>query len=310
VFQGLGKIDKEVHLQLREDYKPKIQTPRRVPMALREPLKQLLIQLEKQEIIEKVDSHTEFVNNILMVKRDDKLRLCLDPVDLNKELQREEYQMPTIDEILCEVKDGKVFTTLDAKKGFWQMCLDEPSSKLTTFWTPFARYKWKRMPFGISPAPELFQKVLHGIIHGLKNTLAIADDILIVGSGKTLQEAIVNHDENLRALLQRCREKNLKLNREKVHLCQSSVKFYGHILSSNGVSADPAKVEAIDRIPIPKDKKHMLTFLGMVTYLSRFLPKLSSITEPLRRLTCADENYQLTKKHIEVFCNIVSIVTL
>ena len=95
-----------------------------------------------------------------MVKKNGNLRICIDPRPLNTALEREHFQLPTLDDLLPELADSKVFSTLDLQDGFWQVKLDEASSRLTTFTTPFSRFRWKVLPFGIAPAPEIFQKAL------------------------------------------------------------------------------------------------------------------------------------------------------
>ena len=127
-----------------------------------------------------------------MSRKINKFRLCIDPAELKKALKRQNYQMPTIEEILPELSNAKVFTLLDAKNGFWQLQLDETSSKMTTFWTPFGRFKV--LPFGVKPAPENFQ---HELLHGLQGVEVIADDILVFGKGNTMSEALLNHNKNL-----------------------------------------------------------------------------------------------------------------
>ena len=96
--------------------------------------------------------------------------------DLNRAIQREHYPLPTIEDIATRLHGAKVFSVLDVRKGFWHIELDEPSSYLTTFHTPFGRYRWKRMPFGISSAPEVFQRRMHELIEGLQGVEVIADD--------------------------------------------------------------------------------------------------------------------------------------
>lgn len=217
--------------------------------------------------------------------------------------------MPTVEEIIPELSKAKVFTTLDATKGFWQLCLDEESSKLTTFWTPFGRYKFKRLPFGISSAPEIFQNKQHEIVHGLDGIVSVHDDILVYGCGQTIEEATVDHNVKLEKLLKRIREKNLKLNKSKMKLCQQQVRFFGHLFTSEGIKPDPTKVEAIERMPKPENVKDVQTFLGMINYLSKFMPALSSVSEPIRKLTRNESDFVWKQEQESCFNNLKKMVT-
>ena len=135
--------------------------PRRIPEALRGPLKDHLAELEQQGVIEKVTQATDWVSAIVVNKKSNsKIRLCLDPQPLNKALTRCHYPIPTIEEVLPDLANTKVFTKLDCKNGYWLIPLEHDWSVLTTFNTPFGRYKWNRMPFGISPVGEIFQRRL------------------------------------------------------------------------------------------------------------------------------------------------------
>ena len=162
---------------------------------------------------------------------------------------RSHYPLPTIEEVTTRLSHAKVFSVLDAKIGFWQVKLTEATSYLTTFNTPFGRYRWKRMPFGISSAPEVWQQKMNELVEGLKGVEGIADDFLICGFGSDKEEATTNHDDNLRMFLQRARERGLKLNLEKVKLQLTSVLFIGHLLTDKGLAPDPNKVTAIMNMP-------------------------------------------------------------
>ena len=122
-------------------------------------------------------------------------------------MKREYYPMPTIEEVSTRLKNALLFTVLDAKNGFWQIPLDEKSSMLTCFNTPFGRYRWLRMPFGINSAPEIWQRTTNQLVEGLAGTEVIHDDFLIVGCGTTDEEAEIDHDKNLREFLDRARER-------------------------------------------------------------------------------------------------------
>ena len=133
VFEGRGCLPGEYHLEIDPDAQP-------VKQPLTAELKAHIKTLEKMEVLKRVTEPTEWISSQVIVRKGSKLRLCIDPKDLNKALKRSHYPIPTIEEILPELAKAKVFSVADAKNGFWQVKLDEASSYLTTFWTPFGRY--------------------------------------------------------------------------------------------------------------------------------------------------------------------------
>ena len=141
------------------------------------------------------------------------------------------------------------------------------------------------MPFGISSALEEFQRRMHVIVQDLPRVEVIADDILVYGCGESEEEYMKDHDENLRRLLQRAREQNLKFNKKKLKLRLREVAYMGHILTRKGLRLDPIKVKAINDMPKPTNKKGVERILGFVNYLYRYLPKLAEVVAPLRQLT-------------------------
>lgn len=181
------------------------------------------------------------------------LRVFIDPRLLNEALKRETYQIPVLHEILPELAQAKVFSTVDLRSGYWHCVLDKESSLLTTFATPFGRYRWCRLPFGLSVSSEIFQKRINQAQDGLNGVLNIADDILVYSVGNTIEEANANHIRNLEALLKRCRERNIALNREKLKLQRKEASFMGHVLTSNGVKMDPDIAKAVQDMPRPED---------------------------------------------------------
>ena len=141
------------------------------------------------------------------------------------------------------------------------------------------------MPFGICSAPEVFQRRMHQLIEGLNGVEVVADDFVVVGFGDTVEAAVIDHDKNLEAFLQRGKDRGIKLNAEKVSLRMREVPFIGHVATDKGLCVDPSKVRAISEMPPPTDVAAIQRSLGMTQYLSKFLPHLSDITKPLRDLT-------------------------
>ena len=174
---------------------------------MREKVKEKLQSLVKKKVLAKVNEPTDWVSNMVVTKKkNNDLRICIDPNNLNKAIKRPHYMIPTIDSILPSLTGAKVFTVLDAKNGFWQVELDEESSKLTTFITPFGRFRWLRMPFGISSAPEEYSRRMTEILEGIDGIAVCADDIIIFGCGEDYETAEKDHDNKLKKLLARCKE--------------------------------------------------------------------------------------------------------
>ena len=189
------------------------------------------------------------MSTLVLVNKPEKLRICVDPQDLNKALLRADYPLPTIEEVATRLSKARVFSVLDAKNGFWQVQLDKESSYLTTFNTPFGQYRWLRLPFGIKTAPEDYQRRIHESLQNLSGIEDIVEDILCVGEGDTYESAVEDHDRNLIALVERCREKNIKLNPKKLQLRKQEVPYIGHLLTQDGLKPDPNKVKQFWKCP-------------------------------------------------------------
>lgn len=146
----------EYDIKLKENVQPVVHPPRKIPLVLKEKVKRTLDKMSQQGIICPVEEGTDWVSSLVVVSKPDKLRICIDPKDLNRAIMRPHYPIPTVEEMIPDLAGAKVFSVFDAKDGFWQIKLSERSSYLTTFNTPYGRYRWLRMPFGISSGSEEF----------------------------------------------------------------------------------------------------------------------------------------------------------
>lgn len=290
VFSGLGSLPGEYQIETDEEAIPRQNHNRKVPQAMKKDLKEKLLTLAKKQIIAKVDYPTPWISNIVSVRKPNgTLRVCIDPSNLNKAIKRNHFPMPTLDDVLSELDGAKVFSLCDAKDGFLQIKLSPDSSDLTTFWTPFGKYKWLRMPFGLSSSPEEFQRRLSEALEGLEGVTVVADDILIYGKGQDKNEAIQDHNTKLERLLQRAQKVQLKLNKEKCRFLLEELPYIGHVISSQGVKPDPKKISAIKQMAAPQDSDGVRRFLGHINYLAKFIPNCSAEAEPLRRLIGTSE---------------------
>ena len=162
---------------------------------------------------------------------------------------------------------------------------------------------------GIKSSPEEFERSLDESLEGLENIAVIHDDIVIFGSGDSVEEATSSHDLAFRALLDRCRERGLKLNKKKLRFKLSKVAYMGHILGADALQADPEKITGIREMPRPTDVQGVQRLIGVVTYLSKFLPQLSTVCEPLRRLTGSQAVFDWLSQHEEAFIKIKELIT-
>lgn len=270
-----------VKIELKDDAVPyAVHTARRVPFPMLQKVKEELKRMENNGVIEQVTQPTEWCAPMVPVlkRNTTKARICVDLTKLNKSVKREHYILPTPDEITAKLSGATVFSSLDAASGFWQIPLHPDSCKLTTFITPFGRYCFKRLPFGITSAPEIFQRKMLETLSELEGVEVFMDDILVHGT------SMEQHDARLEKVLQRVEAAGLKLNKEKCSLRQSQLRFLGHIIDQSVVRPDPEKVGAIQQLPPPKNVQELKRVLGMVNYLGRFVPALTTVGQPLYEL--------------------------
>lgn len=297
LFKGLGTMEGEYNIALKQNATPyALATARRIPLPLKAQVEQELRRMERLGVIRKVDAPTEWCAGMVVVpKGNNKVRICVDLTKLNKNVCRERHILPSVEQTLAQLKGAKIFTKLDANSGFWQIKLSEKSALLTTFITPVGRFCFNRLPFGITSAPEFYQKRMSHILSGLPGVVCMIDDILVFGQSQ--QE----HDQRLESVLDRINKAGITLNSEKCEMSTKSVKFLGHVIDEAGIHPDPEKIQAIQQIRTPANITELRRFLGMVTYLSKFSPNLSQKVKPLRDLLSTKNEWVWDKCQEDAF---------
>lgn len=303
-----GTLPGKYTIKVDPSVKPVVHGPRRQPQALKKLIIEKLDEMESNKAIVKCDEPTDWVNSMVVVVKESanktkKVRICLDPRDLNKAVKREHHPAATIEDVISSIPNAKVFSVLDAQSGFLQIELDYESSLLTTFNTPVGRYRWLRLPFGIKCAPEIFQRIMDKMLEGIQGARAIMDDILVAA------ETVEEHDRILKEVIRRATEYNLKLNFDKCQVRQSEVKYVGHLVTAEGLKVDPNKVKAVVEMPRPENKDDVRRFLGFVQYVAKFVPNLSEVDEPLRALVKKDVEFYWEKPQIEAFSRLKKLCT-
>ncbi|KAK2702299.1 hypothetical protein QYM36_019090 [Artemia franciscana] len=186
--------------------------------------------------------------------------------DLNKSIRRPFYPIPSLEDITSKLHGVKYLSKLDARSGYWSLVLDDESADLTTFNTIFGRYRIKRMPFGIISAKDEFQRRMEEALEGLDGFAVIIDDLLVFGS--TLD-----------------------------------VTYFGHVISEQGMQPDPDKLKAINNMPKPSNSEELATLLGMLNYLAKYIPNLSTQNKTLHDLSKATD-FKWAKEHDQALQNI------
>lgn len=211
-------------------------------------------------MIESVTKPTYWVSSLAYTQKPNgRWRICLDPKDLDKAIKRSHMPMPTIEKVRHQFEGATVFSTLDARHGYWAIQLDEESSHLTTFNSPFGCYRFKRLPFGLCVSQDVFQQRMNQILEKCSGVIEMVDDIAVVG------KTAVEHDANLHNLMRVAEDHGLVLNWNKCHIKQDRVRFYGLVFSKDGVQPDPQKTAAISAMYAPQNVTELREFLGNVT---------------------------------------------
>ena len=264
LFKGLGLTSPKYKITFNCDAAPVcLYTPRRVPHPLLPKVKEELESMMRQGIISSVIAPTDWCSGMVTApKQNGDVRICVDLTPLNKAVKREIHPMASVDENLAKLKNSKIFSKLDADSGFWQIPLDEESKLLTTFVTPFGRHCFNRLPFGISSAPEVFQRMMSTILEGFEGVVCQMGDVLI---HVPTQDA---HDTRVQQVLERLQASSITLN-DKCEFSKRRIKFLGHIISDKRVEIDPDKIKAVQDFPRPSTVTELQRFHGMVNRAAR-----------------------------------------
>ncbi|XP_064462310.1 uncharacterized protein K02A2.6-like [Ornithodoros turicata] len=269
--------------------------PRRVPIPFLPSVQAELRRMEDLGVIKKVDHPTEWCAPMVVAKKKDgKLRICVDYAELNKQIIRERLIMPTVEENLSSIRRAKLLSKLDANAGYWQAPLSPESSELTTFITPLGLYQFLRLPFGISTAPEFFQREMLRILEGLEGTVCHMDDILIYGNDEA------EHDRRLNAVLSRLKKAGVTLNSKK---CQAKrgYLFLGTFSTQRVYRRTLRKLKRSEKMPPPKNVAELRSFFGMINHLMKFIPGLAEKRKPLRDLLSSDAAWMWSPQQQDAF---------
>ena len=305
VFSGLGKLKNyKMKLHIDAEVSPVAQRPYRIPYKMREKVSKSINELEEMDIIEKVNGPSSWVSPIIAVpKANGDVRIVVDMRQANKAIIRERHPIASVEDILYSLNGGKIFSKLDLNQAFHQIELEEESRNITTFVTHQGLYRYKRLMFGVSAAPEMYNHILGQVLAGLEGVQNLYDDIVVFGEDEA------EHDVALQQVLQRLRENNLTLNKDKCVFKMNEIQFMGHIISKHGIGPTQERVKALKEAKKPRNQAEVRSFLGVVNFSARYIPNLATIAEPLRRLTRKGVDFMWGDKEEKSFQTLITSLT-
>ena len=289
--EDLGHVDVVQHRIDTGGNTPIKQRPRRLPYAYRDEARKQISDMLAQNIIQ--PSSSPWSSPIVLVrKKDGQLRFCVDYRKLNQITRGDCHPLPRIDDTLDALKNAKLFTTLDCRNGYWQIPVALEDRQKTAFVTQGGLYEFLRMPFGLSTAPQTFQRAIEIILSGLNFEICLCylDDVIIYS------ENFEQHCMRLTTVLSRFRQHNLRVKLAKCTFAAKTVKFLGHVISESGIRPDPEKIKHVRDIPPPNSVKEVRTFIGLAGYYRRFVAGFSTLAAPLIALTKKNARFNWTEE--------------
>ena len=299
------KSEKPMHVSLKPGAVPtKVTVARRVPLRYEAEANKTITDLVKRGVIAPVRETTEWCSPAFFVPKGDniRVRLVTDYTALNKHVNRPVHLFQHTKEILQAIPpEANFFCKLDAVHGYFQLGMDEYSSKLTTFLLPQGKFRYLRAPMGLNASSDEWCCHSDVIIQGLPWARKIVDDTLIWA--ETEEELL----DRTRIVLQRCKENNITISLKKLEM-GSEIEFAGHIISPKGIRPDENKYAAIQQFPTPRNITDLRAFLGLAQQLASFIPDLAHMTSPLRPLLKKGNAWLWLDEHEQEFRKIKSLL--
>ncbi|CAH9119792.1 unnamed protein product [Cuscuta europaea] len=252
---------------------------RMAPKEMQELKEQLQDLLEKGYIKPSVSPWGAPV--LFVKKKDGSLRLCVDYRELNQATNKNKYPLPRIDDLFDQLKGASTFSKIDLRSGYHQVRIAERDIPKTTFRTRYGHYEFTVMPFGLTNAPTVFMDLMNRVFRPYLDLFVVVfiDDVLVYSRTPS------DHEGHLRTVLQTLRGNQLYAKLSKCDFWRDQVAFLGHIITQEGVSVDPSKIEAVIGWPAPTTVTEVRSFLGLAGYYRRFVKDFSKVARPLTNLT-------------------------
>lgn len=300
-------IGKYVHetfkIRLKEQAVPIFHKPRPIPFAFREKVEIQLKKLEKQGIITPIESNEWGSPLVPILKTDGSVRICADyKVTVNKYVEDVKYPLPRVEEVFHKISKGKEFSKIDLREAYNQLEIDDESSKILAWSTHKGLFKINRLPYGISPASAIFQRVIEQLFEGKNDVTNFLDDIIVTGENKE------KHLKNLEMVFDILYKAGLRVKLSKCEFFKKVLCYLGHKISAEGLSKCDDKIKAIVEAPAPTNITQVKSFAGLVNYYSKFVPNISIIMRPIYDLLTKGKVFVWSQKCQDSFDKIKQLI--
>ena len=303
---GLGQLNiNPIHLELTDGAKP--YHARRafpIPQAYKATTKKEMDRLVSIGVLEKNSDSEWAAPTFIQPKKTGDVRVLTDFRRLNAMLRRKPHPLPKISELLQELEGFRYATAIDLSMGYYHIPLDKHSQKLCTTILPWAKYSFRKLPMGVSTAPDIFQRIVDDILGDLQYVRAYIDDILIISNG-----TYADHMEKLETVLSRLERAGFRARVNKCFFAQSELEYLGYWLTREGIQPQPKKVEAILRLKEPQNVRQLRHFLGMVNYYRDMWRRRSHLLAPMTALLSKKVKWNWTQECQESFDEIKRVIS-
>ena len=277
---------KKVELEIEENSQPIFWKPRNVPIVMKTKIEAELDRLEQIGTISKINTNDWGTPIVPVIKSDGSIRICGDyKVTLNKFLKARRHPIPRIDDMLGKLRGGKLFTKIDLREAYNQLVLSEKSQRLCAWSTTKGVYKLNKMPYGVTPAAQIFQEVMEQLLQGFGTVVVFIDDILISSNdGGTEEEQRTEHLKLIEKVFGTLKEAGLKIKKSKCEFLRNSIQYLGFLVNAEGIQKLPMMERKMINLDQPTNVHETRQLIGLVTFYSRFVPNMATIMSPIYNL--------------------------